>query len=679
MKPKFKILMVTSECAPFAKSGGLGDMVAGLSKALKRDGHDVRILMPLYRSIDREKFQVRFKSSVCVHMGHHEENWGAVFESTLDGEVPVWFFEHDRFFGRGGIYDEGGHEYQDNAFRYALLSKSSLQICKDFHYIPDIMHCHDWMTALTPLFLRTWDRVHSPLSTVATVLTIHNIGYQGVYHPGVMGYLGVGDEYYRPDVLEDHGRVNLLKAGIQYSDAITTVSPTHAEEILGPIGGRGLGMYLGGRRPDLFGVLNGADYDHWSPETDKFIPAKFSAEDMSGKAECKRKLQERMGLEVNGKIPLIGIVSRFVEQKGFHLLDSALPQALDEMVMQVVVLGSGDQGTVNFFDWLCNAYKGRVGTFIGFDVELSHWIEAGSDFFLMPSMYEPCGLNQLYSMKYGTLPIVRATGGLEDTVDNYDEYSGHGTGFKFYLPTSDAVKNSIGWAVSTWFDRPHHIDQMRQDAMRRDFSWGKSAVRYEEVYRHAISKINPAALAMPEVAVIGETLPPLQESMPPQDEPGTRGGNPEIAEPETEPENLPIAMQEIVVIETEPEVVAKPSSNPMLEQIKKIAAKKVPAKRSPKTTPKKPAAKAKAKAKTSDLVAKLPKTKERPAAKLPAKKIGSASASKPKKSTVEIVEKLPKKPKKKLDEEGGKKNSKTKEGKLKTGKKEHKKTGKKTS
>lgn len=485
--PGLKILFVTSECAPYAKIGGLADVVAALPKTLRRMGHDARIILPLYASIDRPRYGIQFLQSACVHMGKGEEQWIGVHGAKLDGGVPVWFVDCDRFFGRPGVYDDAGGEYGDNAFRFALLSKAALQVCKDTGFIPDVMHAHDWPAALVPVFLKTWDRVLSPLSATASVLTIHNIGYQGVYHASAFPYIGVGGEHFAPDRFEDHGQINLLKAGIYFADALTTVSPGHAREILDPAGGKGLAPYLNARRADLTGILNGADYDHWNPETDPLIPSQYSAREMYGKALCKKALQLRMGLVDRSDWPLFGVVSRFAPQKGLGLLAECLPAALGQMIFQLVVLGTGDPGLENYFRGLAAAWPGRVGCHIGFSNELSHWIEAGSDFFLMPSLYEPCGLNQMYSMKYGTLPIVRAVGGLDDTVENYDEATGEGTGFKFWQPTALALHNTIGWAVSTWFDRPRHIERLRRNALRQDFSWEKSAAEYVKVYQRALA------------------------------------------------------------------------------------------------------------------------------------------------------------------------------------------------
>lgn len=481
--PGLRVLFVAAECAPYAKTGGLGDVVAGLSKQLRRMGHDVRVLLPLYRSVDRGRHGVEPFSSVCVHMGSGVEHWCGLQQARLDGEVPVWFLEFDAYFGRDGIYG-----YQDDGWRFAMLSKAALQVAKDQKFYADVMHVHDWHTAASAIFLKTWDRILSPLSQTASVLTIHNIGYQGVCPASLMAYLGLGPEHFVAERLEDHGKVNLLKGGIVYADALTTVSPTHAREILTPEGGMGLAPFLNQRRGDFFGILNGCDYEHWDPATDRHLPARYSVDDMAGKAVCKAELQRRFGLAVDARVPVFGVVSRFAPQKGFNLLAEALPGALNDMVMQVVVLGSGDPSTEEFFRWLPARYPGRVGSYIGFDVYLSHLIEAGSDFFLMPSLYEPCGLNQMYSLKYGTLPVVRAVGGLDDTVENYDEATGRGTGFKFWEPSARALYYTIGWAVSTWFDRPHHIAQLRRQAMTKDFSWAQSAPRYVEVYEHALKR-----------------------------------------------------------------------------------------------------------------------------------------------------------------------------------------------
>ena len=409
-----RIVFIASECTPLAQTGGLGDVVGGLSKALRQRGHDARIIMPLYGKIDRFKYGIHFSRSCCVHFGHGEEIWVGVFEGKLDG-VPIWFVAYDRFFGRPQIYDG-----DEDCYRFGLLSKAALQICKDENWIPHVAHVHDWMTSPAAVFLKTWDRVLSPLSETASVLTIHNIGYQGKFKPEVMGFYGFGADYLTADKFEDFGGINLLKAGIQYADVITTVSPTYANEIRGPIGGMGMQMYLNNRSERVTGIVNGVDTDVWNPATDRYLPATYSADNLAGKAVCKKALQERFGLHVDPKVPIFGIVSRFAPQKGFDLIRGALPQAMRDMLMQVVALGTGDPFTESFFRWLHGAHPHSANAHIGFVPELAHLIEAGCDFFIMQSIYEPCGLNQMYSSLYGTLPVVRATGGLDDTVENYD-------------------------------------------------------------------------------------------------------------------------------------------------------------------------------------------------------------------------------------------------------------------
>jgi len=479
--PGKRIVFISSECTPLAQTGGLGDVVAGLSKALRKRGHDARIVMPLYATIDRHKYGITYSRSCCVHFGQGEEIWVGVYEAKLDGEVPIWFIDYGRYFDRPYIYDD-----KEDCYRFGVLSKAALQVCKDVDWIPHVAHVHDWMTSMSAVFLKTWDRVLSPLSNTASVLTIHNIGYQGKFDPSVLSFYGLGGDYLMPDRFEDFGSINLLKAGIQYADAITTVSPTYANEIRGPIGGMGLGPYLTNRADHVFGIVNGVDTDLWNPATDKFLPERYSRDNLAGKAACKKALQERFGLTVDPKIPVFGIVSRFAPQKGFDLIRGAVPQALRDMVMQVIVLGTGDPFTENFFRWLHGAFPRSANVHIGFVPEVAHLIEAGSDFFIMPSIYEPCGLNQMYSSLYGTLPIVRATGGLDDTVENYNEATVTGTGFKFWEISGRALFYTIGWAVSTWWDRPQHYAAMQQQGMARDFTWDASARQYENVYVHAM-------------------------------------------------------------------------------------------------------------------------------------------------------------------------------------------------
>lgn len=483
-----KVLFVASECAPYAKCGGLGDVVASLPKALRRLGVDARVAIPLYASISRAKFGLQEEPPCLVNCGGGEVNGCGVWGGVADGGVPVWFIEHNRFFARNGIYDDNGAEFGDNAFRFGLLCLAAAQICRDRDWIPDVVHVHDWPTAGMPAMLDAWRKAGTPLGRAASVLTIHNQAYQGYYHPSALGYMGLGPEYFTADGLEAWGKINLLKGGINFADAITTVSPTYAKEILGEPGGNGLSGYLQKRGEDFEGVLNGADYDVWNPESDRKIPAAFRAESLIGKGLCKQELQTQMGLAQDPSAPLFGIVSRLAAQKGTGLMREALPRALDGMNMQLAVLGSGAGADENFFRWLARTYPGRVAAEIGYSDELSHRIQAGSDFFLMPSLFEPCGLSQLYAMRYGSLPVVHATGGLEDTIAQYNQGEGTGTGFKFYAPDAKTFFDAIGWAVDTWFERPSHVTMMREQAMKVRFDWETSAKRYVEIYARARAK-----------------------------------------------------------------------------------------------------------------------------------------------------------------------------------------------
>ena len=434
MNDKKKILMLTSETVPFAKTGGLADVVTSLSIELKKMGHDVRILMPRYYHIDRSQLK-RLNDALGIWLGKGEE-WTAVYEGKLPGtEVPVYFLDHERFFGRDGIYgkraDEGFH---DNAARYSLLSRGGFQLSRMLHWIPDVIHCHDWPPAPACYLLKKEEQ-HKGFEHTKSVLTIHNIGYQGIFPLDDAVYLQPETDMLNLSTLEFSGALNFLKSGIITADKITTVSPTYSKEIKRPEYGFGMDGLLNYRHDDLCGILNGIDYTSWNPETDSFIsPDNYSVENIRPKAAVKKKLQSEMGLPVNRSIPLVGIVTRLVEQKGIIELCKpgygSLFSICSDLPAQFVILGSGEgwceAELLSLADKLTN-----LSVYIGYDNRLAHMIEAGSDFFLMPSRYEPCGLNQIYSLSYGTLPIVRATGGLADTVKNYEQESGAGTGFVF--------------------------------------------------------------------------------------------------------------------------------------------------------------------------------------------------------------------------------------------------------
>lgn len=482
---KKKILMVSPECAPFSKVGGLADMVASISKQFADDGCEVKIFTPLYSSIKRPENMQKYMDNLSVHMGLGIEEFAAVWTAPL-GKADVYFLEFNRYYDRPGIYNFNTISYDDNGGRFAFMARASLEFCLATGWYPDVIHCHDWTTGLIPVYLNTTLR-QSPLGRTATVFTIHNLQHQGVFDRGVLEYAGLPQSEFRSDSCESYGALNMMKGGLYNCTKITTVSPTYATEIQTQEFGCGLDGLLRFRAGDLIGILNGVDTEEWNPATDKRIPANYSVKKMAGKAECKKALQEKVGLNVDDKVPLFGVVSRLFDQKGLDLLARIVQPLVDNMNIQLMILGNGETWLEDSFKNLTSANPGKVASFIGFNADLSHLVEAGSDFFLMPSRFEPCGLNQMYSMIYGTLPIVRRTGGLSDTVEQYVEGKGVGTGFVFDNATADALYNTIGWACSTWYDRPNDIKKMRKNAMSADFTWSNSALQYDQVYDWAIA------------------------------------------------------------------------------------------------------------------------------------------------------------------------------------------------
>lgn len=488
MDRQLRVAFIASESVPFAKTGGLADVVGALPDALLKAGHEPVVILPKYAGLKTGGCRLmRLFESMGVWMGNSQE-WCAV-DYTLYRGVPVYFIEFDRYFQRDGLYnDREFNDFTDNAYRFSFFTRAALQLLIDLRQPVDIVHCHDWQTALAPAYLKIWHWNHSVLGTAASVLTVHNIAYQGVFSAECFDYTGLQWQNFTPEKFEDHGRVNFLKAGIHYADMVTTVSPRYAIETRSPEYAHGMAPYLNDRGDSYTGILNGVDYDVWNPQRDPLIPAHYSWDDLSGKTLCKRALQERMGLTIDDNVMLMGVVSRFASQKGLHLLGEALPSILENMNVQCVVLGSGEPGLESLYGNLPARYPGRVGSYIGYNNELAHWIEAGCDAFIMPSLYEPCGLNQIYSLRYGTLPVVRATGGLDDTVEQYCELTGEGTGFKFDEASTHAVYYAIGWAVSTYYDRPEHFHTMQIRAMQVDLSWANSAEHYADVYRKALNR-----------------------------------------------------------------------------------------------------------------------------------------------------------------------------------------------
>ena len=424
--PNLNILFTASEVVPFAKTGGLADVSGALPKAIKELGHNIIVVMPRYYTIDTSNL-TKLDTSLGVPMGIMGELWAAVYTTTLpNSEVPIYFIDHEYYFGRRGLYEDESGGFDDNDNRFIFFSKAALQLCNMLHFTPDIIHVHDWHTAAIPLLSRT--RFVHDFAHAACILTIHNLQHQGNFYKGLMDVMEVGWDHFNAHEFESMHRVNLLKGAIAHVDAITTVSKKYAQEIQTPEFGFGLQDHIQAHSYRLFGILNGVDYDEWNPSKDSYLAQQFDIDDMSGKVVCKRDIQKHFNLAQRDDVPLIGFVGRFAEQKGISLIAGVIDGLLD-LDIQIVMLGTGEKWAEGFFSDVSHR-RANFGVHVGYSDALAHKIEAGSDMFLMPSLFEPCGLNQIYSLRYGTLPIVRAAGGLDDTIINYDTNHKEGNGFK---------------------------------------------------------------------------------------------------------------------------------------------------------------------------------------------------------------------------------------------------------
>ncbi|BAF72222.1 glycogen synthase GlgA [Sulfurovum sp. NBC37-1] len=481
MKRKIRTLFVASEVVPFAKTGGLADVSGALPKALARLGSDIKVVMPRYYTIDKNTLE-HIPMALGVDMGAMGELWAGVYRTYLpDSEVEIYFIDHEAFYGRSGLYHES-EAYEDNDKRFVFLSKAALQLCRALNFKPDIVHANDWHTATLPILLKTSLHEDDFFKESASVLTVHNLQHQGVFGKELMNVLGVGWEHFTPMELEAMDNVNLLKGGITFCDALTTVSKKYAREIQTPEFGFGLDEHLRAHAHKLYGILNGIDYTEWNPSVDKYIAVNYDVDTLEKKKKCKQDLQKRFNLPQREDVPLIGFVGRFVTQKGIELIATVIDGLL-EMDIQVVMLGNGEFWAENFFSQVAAGHPDKFGCYIGYSNELAHQIEAGSDLFLMPSLFEPCGLNQIYSLRYGTLPIVRATGGLDDTIVNYDPQTKEGNGFKFYHATPDALYHTVKWAVETYHQEKDDFLHMQKNAMREHFSWLDSGTAYLDIYK----------------------------------------------------------------------------------------------------------------------------------------------------------------------------------------------------
>ena len=471
------VLFAASECVPFSKTGGLADVVGALPRAIAELGHQVTVYLPLYRQTHLEDPRTVIASITIPFDDHYR------FCSVLDGGqqhgVQYYFIDYPPFYDREALYGTPLGDYHDNPERFALYCRAVLEAAKILG-VPSVFHCHDWQTALIPVLLRNLYDEDPALNRIPVVFTIHNIGYQGIFSPDTLPLLMLPWDLFTMTKLEFFGKVNFLKGALTYSDFITTVSRKYAQEIQTVEYGFGLEGVLRSRNPNVAGILNGVDYDAWNPATDCFAAAHYSPESLAGKQECRRDLLRCFSLDPESTAPVVGIVSRFAAQKGFDLIALASDRLAHEDVT-VVVLGSGDKDYEDLFRRLVRQYPSRFALQVGYDNAMAHKIEAGSDMFLMPSRYEPCGLNQIYSLKYGTVPVVRATGGLDDTIDSYDLRSGKGTGFKFHEYTPEALLTVMRAAIQL-FRKPEEWRKLMLNGMARDFSWSVSAREYLKVY-----------------------------------------------------------------------------------------------------------------------------------------------------------------------------------------------------
>ena len=481
-----KILIASPEAVPYIKTGGLADVAGALSKEYRKMNEKVCLVLPLYKKIRDSQLRLADTGiSMNIPVGDR-----VIKGRILKDHQTAYFIECDEFFDRPELYGTAEGDYSDNASRFAFFSKSILEMCRSLTFKPDIIHCNDWQTGMVPFYIRTLYRDAAFFKKTAVLLTIHNLGYQGLFPASDMRVTNLGREFFTPEGVEFYGKVNFLKAGMIAADVLSTVSETYSREILLPESGFGLDGVLKKREHDLYGIVNGIDYEEWDPAKDKLLPANYHFKDLSGKALCKRELL-RMLFKTAPKsreeqVPLIGMVTRLSEQKGLDLVLQAVPEILSSGV-KLVILGKGDERFQKSFRELSGKYKDNISVTIGFDEMLAHRIYAGSDYFLMPSKYEPCGLGQLIALKYGTIPIARRTGGLADTIQDFEPLTRKGTGFLFSDYTASGMLDALKRAFCVYTDT-EKMQSMIWNGMQTDFSWKRSALRYLELYKTALQK-----------------------------------------------------------------------------------------------------------------------------------------------------------------------------------------------
>ena len=500
---RLRILFVTTEVTPFARTGGLGDVCGSLPTALTALGHDVRVLMPLYQSLRDQQVPmtpVLIDLEVPLVFGTRRARvWqgqlpsGAEASDSQSPIVPVYFIEQDDYFARPRLYGDANGDYPDNPLRFLFFARAALALPERLAWFPHVVHCHDWHTGLIPAFLRFLPGLDPRMGEARTIFTIHNLAYQGSFPAWVFGATGLPASLYQPSGVEFYGGMNFMKAGLVYADRVTTVSPTYADEICTPAGGFGLDGVLRERREVLSGIVNGADYTIWNPATDPQLAAPYTTTDLAGKVTDKLALLRTFGLPEDAKTPVLSMVTRVVDQKGVDIVADAMGRLL-ALNVRFVMVGSGEARYEQMFtDWARRAPE-RIGVRLGFSDAVAHQIQAGSDMLLLPSRYEPCGLTQLYALRYGTIPIVHGVGGLKDTVVPFVSSTGQGTGFVFEESTADALLGSVVRALSVYGEKATW-SRLMQNAMRQDFSWDRSAARYVSLYRQVAPARQPSAPA----------------------------------------------------------------------------------------------------------------------------------------------------------------------------------------
>ncbi|MCX7918452.1 MAG: glycogen synthase GlgA [bacterium] len=482
-----KILFVAAECAPFAKVGGLADVIGSLPKALAKLGHEVKIVIPKYKKIDHQRYQLQLISDTKITIPWPTpalQNEAFILQGVLPhSPVEIYFIGNEHNFGRDEIYQVQGQDYPDNAERFAFFCQAALALCKYLNWRPDIIHCHDWQTGLLPAYIKIYPNEEYIWNRVKTVFTIHNLAYQGIFPPERLNGLAMPDWTYTPKYIEFYHNINLMKAGLVFADTLTTVSEQYSREIQTAEYGCGLEGVLIERKNDLFGIINGIDYEEWNPQTDPELAASFSRADLSGKQKNKRMLLKENKLPIPRKkdIPVIGLISRLTDQKGFDII-AEIAQELLQLDVQLVILGTGEPKYHALFTELHKQAPKKIAVNLKFDARLAKLIYAGSDMFLMPSKFEPCGLGQMISLAYGTIPIVRKTGGLADTIDDYNPATESGTGFVFEEYTGKALLTTIQRALAVYQNKTAW-KKLIENAMRADFSWDASAKKYITLYQ----------------------------------------------------------------------------------------------------------------------------------------------------------------------------------------------------